>query len=125
RDVACGGSFDAAVAQLVADLAVVEPQRSVACEPEAYRDDRPLAALRVPEDAVAIAEAAIDRVEPPVRTVEQRDGVQRFEALAHLDAVGADVLDRARADAAGDQRKVLEPAEALRERPVDEFVPVL
>ena len=46
------------------------------------------------------------------------------DELADLDPVGADVLDRRRADRARNQDQVLEPAETAPQRPAHEIVPV-
>ena len=51
------------------------------------------------------------------------EGLHRLDELADLDAVGADILDRAGADGAGNQRHVLEPGQALAQRPGDQVVP--
>ena len=48
-----------------------------------------------------------------------------MKAILQLRAIGADVLNRCGADTARYQRQILQPAPALRQRPLHEAVPGL
>src|SRR3546814_6189194 len=75
------------------------------------------------ERAVAIGEFALAGSEPPDLRGGAFEHFDRVDALAHLHAVGADVLDRRGADGAGDQGEVFQPAQPQRQRVHDEAVP--
>src|SRR5690606_3127098 len=86
------------------------------------QDDVPVVAL---EDAVPVGEAAVVRAErddgaglPVVRA-------DLDDRLADVLAVGADVLDRGRADAPGDAGQALDAGQAVGDAAGDEGVPVL
>ena len=77
------------------------------------------------EQAGPVAEAALaaaHRDDGACRPVEHR---HRRDRRRYLLAVGADVLDRRRARQARDSRQALDPGELLRDRPLDEAIPVL
>ena len=90
-----------------------------------HAGDQAAAGERLLEHAVAVAEAAGRGVQRERGAGLQVDGVERVEAVLQLHAVGTDVLHRRGAHATGDQRQVLQPRQALLQRPGDELVPVL
>jgi uncharacterized protein YajQ (UPF0234 family) len=77
------------------------------------------------EHRVAVAEGALGGIEREAAAGVQVDGVERFEAVLQLDAVGADVLHRRAAHGARDQRQVLEAGIAVAHHPFDRVVPDL
>jgi hypothetical protein len=81
--------------------------------------------VRVLEHAVAVAETARGRVHRARGAVGEVEHGQRVKAVLHLGPVRADVLDRRCAHRARDQGHVLQAAEALRQGPFDECMPVL
>src|SRR4051794_16181915 len=105
------------------ELGVADRGRAVrAREDEGDREDDP-AAGRALEDAGAVGEAAgggVERLDRVALTVEHADGPDR---LGDVLAVGADVLDRGRADRARDARQALDPGEAAGDTPRDQRVP--
>ena len=121
-DVVRGRVLDAAARELGGEARVAGDDRAVRAELETHGRDDPVAALAL-EAAVAVAERAVVRGERPPASGRAVPRAHARDALGELHAVGADVLDRGGADGAGDQREVLEPAEAEREGPLDERVP--
>jgi hypothetical protein len=83
------------------------------------------AALAALERAVAVTEAAAGGVEGDGGAGDAVDGAHLDDGLGDLLAVGADVLDRRRADVAGDAGEALEAGPALGDGAGDEVVPQL
>ena len=108
--------------QLLPDAGVVEPQFALARQAQLDRGDDPAVRLAL-EHAVAVAEPAVLAREPLHLAGVALEGLYRFDELADLDAVGADVLDGRGADGARDQGHVLEPDQPARQGPADQVVP--
>ena len=127
------GRADAAVLRLALELQVAQYRLPGPGQRQAHAQDQrapgqaEVARLRrrVLEHRVAIAKTALRGVQGEDFATGQVDGVQLVKAVLQLDAVGADVLHRAGAHGAGDQRQVLQAGQALLQRPADEVVPVL
>jgi hypothetical protein len=104
------------VADRARDAAGVQRER------HAQDDERARLAL---EAAGAIGEVALlgRQVDDLAAAAVQRP--DRDDGVAHLLAVGADVLDRRRPDRAGNAREALDPGQALGDRVRDEPVPRL
>ena len=77
------------------------------------------------EHRVAVAKGALRGVQGEALAGVQIDGIQRFETVLQLHAIGANVLHRRGPDRAGNQGQVFQAGPALRQRPGHELVPIL
>ncbi len=77
------------------------------------------------EQTVPVGEAALVVVDIKIAAIFEIPGGQRVKALGNFQPVGADILDRRRADRTGNQAEVFQPRPAVGQRPFNEFVPVL
>ncbi|MOA23232.1 hypothetical protein D3C78_1438390 [compost metagenome] len=99
-------------------------QGCVATQGKAHPEDQPAPTLAL-EAAMAVGELAL--VGAKLAQLAAR-AIQRHQAVQHileLDAVGADVLHRRRADRAGNQAEVLQTGQPLLQGPLHEGMPGL
>ena len=125
RTSASGGPRADLDAQGAGELGIADRRRALRClQGEAHREHQPASGLAL-ERARAVGEGAVgrgERAHGAVGAVEHAHGADR---LGHLLAIGADVLDRRRADRARDPGQALDAGQAAGHAVGHERVPRL
>ena len=117
------GGVDAHGKQLIGKTGVIQPELQAAAEFELDGDDD-ITVRGALEDAVAIGECAVAACQADDFAAHAVEGFDDVDVLAHLDAIGADVLDGRGADGTGDQGEVLESRESVSQRPQHQRMPL-
>jgi cyclic-di-GMP-binding protein len=129
------GVFDAGLGHLAFQVQVTQHRLPALGQRKAHPQDeraaRQAQAIRaaradggVLEHRIAVAKAALRRIQGEQLAGEQVDGVQRMKAVLQLHPISTDVLHRRCAHGAGNQGQVFQAGVAVVQRPCDQGVPV-